>query len=214
MAMDELAKANHSIMKLGGDAVAREAIMKVLEEELAKYKEWATKSTDRVSELERVRNKQRTQIAQLNKAVDEGAKQLEASSAEINALKVQLVEAKSKGEHDVVMAVRRHRRSTAFRRESDSNYLAGLNECRVAIMQRYPELNFEFIAKATQTKPDPNFQGDEGTIAPLVPIDDAYEATIDTEASNKKEEKEAGEEVDQPVSGEVPTGDAEGEAPV
>ena len=60
MAMDELAKANHSVMKLGGDAVARETTMKVLEEDLAKYKEWAAKSTERVSELERVGNKQRT----------------------------------------------------------------------------------------------------------------------------------------------------------
>ena len=44
MAMDELAKANHSVMKLGGDAVAREARMKLLEEDVAKYKERATKS--------------------------------------------------------------------------------------------------------------------------------------------------------------------------
>ena len=60
MAMDELAKANHSVMKLGGDAVACETIMKVLEEDLAKYKEWAAKSTEHVSELERVANNQRT----------------------------------------------------------------------------------------------------------------------------------------------------------
>ena len=81
-------------------------------------------------------------------------------------------------------------------------------------MQRYPELNFEFIAEATQTKPDPDFQGDEGAIAPLVPVDDAYEATIDTEASNKKWVEEAGEEVDQPVLGEAADGEAVGEAPI
>ena len=81
-------------------------------------------------------------------------------------------------------------------------------------MQRYPKLNFEFIAEATQTKPDPNFQGDEGVIAPLVPIDDAYEATIDTEASNKKGEEEAGEEVDQPISGEGVAGSGDGENPI
>ena len=34
MAMDELAKANHSVMKLGGDAIAHEATMKQLEEGL------------------------------------------------------------------------------------------------------------------------------------------------------------------------------------
>ena len=76
-------------------------------------------------------------------------------------------------------------------------------------MQRYPELDFGFIAEATQTKPDPDFQGNEGAIAPLVPVDDAYEATIDTEASNKKREEEAGEEVGQPTGGEADTGDAE-----
>ena len=134
MAMDELAKANHSVMKLGGDVVTREATMKLLEEDVAKYKEWAAKSTDRVSELERMGNKQRTQIAKLNKAVDDGAKELEASHTEIDLLKAQLAEAKSKGEQDMAMAIRRHRRSTAFQRESNSNYLAGLNECRVAIM--------------------------------------------------------------------------------
>ena len=63
MAMDELAKANHSIMKMGGDAVAREARMKLLEEDVAKFKEWAAKSNDRVSELKKTGNKQRTQIA-------------------------------------------------------------------------------------------------------------------------------------------------------
>ena len=38
---------------------------------------------------------------------------------------------------------------------------------------------------------------------PLVPIDDGYEATIDTKASNKKREEEEGEEVDQPVGDEA-----------
>ena len=99
----------------------------------------------------------RTQIAKLKKDVDDRAKELETSRAEIDSLKGQLAEAKSKGEQDVAMAIRRHRRSIAFRRESDSNYLAGLNECRVAIMQRYLELDFGFIAEATQTKPDPDF---------------------------------------------------------
>ena len=63
-------------------------------------------------------------------------------------------------------------------------------------MQRHPEIDFGFIAEATQTRPDPDFQGGESVIAPLVPIDNAYEATIDTEASNKKREEEAGEKVD------------------
>ena len=134
MAMDELAKANHSVMKMGGDAVAREATMKVLEEDVAKFKEWAAKSAERVSELEKTGSKQRTQIAKLNKAMDEKTKELEASHEEIDALKAQLAEAKARGEEAVAMAIRRHRRSTAFRQESDSNYLAGLNECRVAIM--------------------------------------------------------------------------------
>ena len=199
MAMDELAKANHSVMKLGGDAVAREARMKLLEEDVAKYKERATKSAERVGALESSKNKQAARIAQLNKEAEERAKELEASHEEISALKAQLAEVTARNEEAVAMAIRRHRRSIAFRRESDSNYLAGLNECRVAIMQRYPELSFEFIAEATHTRPDPDFQGDEGAIAPLVPVDDTYEATIDTEASNKKREgEEAGEEVNQP----------------
>ena len=160
--------------------------------------------------MERAGSKQRTQIAKLNKEADEWLKELETSRAEIDSLKAQLAEAKAKGEKDVEMAIRRHRRSTAFRRESDSNYLAGLNECRVAIIQRYPELDFGFIAEATQRKPDLVFQGDEGAIAPLVPIDDAYEATIDTEASNKKREEEEGEEVNQPTGGEA-AGETEGD---
>ena len=57
MAMDELAKANHSVMKLGGDAITHEATMKQLEEDVAKWKDWASKSSDRVSHLERVGNK-------------------------------------------------------------------------------------------------------------------------------------------------------------
>ena len=66
--------------------------------------------------------------------MDDRAKELEASREEIDALKAQLAEAKTKGEEVVDMAIRRHWRSTAFRRELDSNYLAGLNECRVTIM--------------------------------------------------------------------------------
>ena len=34
--------------------------MKVLEEDVVKFKEWAAKSAERVSELEKTRNKQRT----------------------------------------------------------------------------------------------------------------------------------------------------------
>ena len=87
MAMDELAKANHSVMKMGGDAVAREARMKLLEEDVAKYKEWATKSAERVSALEKAGNKQKSQIAGLNKENDDRAKELEASRAKIDSLK-------------------------------------------------------------------------------------------------------------------------------
>ena len=55
--MDELAKVNHSVMKMRGDAVAREATVKQLEEDLAKWKEWANKATNRVSDLEKEGNK-------------------------------------------------------------------------------------------------------------------------------------------------------------
>ena len=88
----------------------------------------------------------------------------------------------------------------------------------MAIIQRYLEIDFGFIAKATQARPDPDFQGGEGAIAPLVPIDNAYEATIDTEASNTRRKEEAGKEVDQPVgaekAGDEIVDDAEGEAQV
>ena len=50
MAMVELAKANHSVIKMGGDAVAREATMKQLEDDLSKWKEWATKASNWVSD--------------------------------------------------------------------------------------------------------------------------------------------------------------------
>ena len=87
MVMDELAKANHSVMKLGGDAIAREATIKQLEEDLAKWKEWANKASERVSDLEKAGNKQKTHIAKLNKEIDGRAKELEASLTKIDSLK-------------------------------------------------------------------------------------------------------------------------------
>ena len=87
-----------------------------------------------MSELEKEGNKQRVEITKLNKKVGDQLKELEASRAEADSLKSQLAEVKAKGEQDAAMAIRRHKRSTAFRRESDSNYLARLSECRVAIM--------------------------------------------------------------------------------
>ena len=65
IAMGELAKANNSIMKMGGDAIAREATMKKLEEDLVHWKDWATKASERVNDLEKVGSKQRKEIADL-----------------------------------------------------------------------------------------------------------------------------------------------------
>ena len=53
VAMEELTKANHSVMKLGGEAVAREATMVELEHQLAHWKEWTNKSVERVNNLDR-----------------------------------------------------------------------------------------------------------------------------------------------------------------
>ena len=89
MAMDELAKANHSVMKMGGDAVACEATLKQLEEDLVKWKDWANKATNRVSELEKEGNKQRVEIAKLKKETSDSdqAKELEVFRAEVDSLK-------------------------------------------------------------------------------------------------------------------------------
>ena len=81
---------------------------------MAKWKEWANKASDLVSDLEKTGSKQKTQIAKLNKEVDDQAKELEVSRAEIDSLNAQLAEARAKGKQDVAMAIRRHRRSTAF----------------------------------------------------------------------------------------------------
>ena len=62
---------------------------------------------------------------------------------------MQLAEAKEKEEKDVAMAIRHYKRTFTFRRESDSNYLTRLNECRAAIMRAHPEINFDFIVEAT-----------------------------------------------------------------
>ena len=85
------------------------------------------------------------------------------------------------------MAVRRYHRTKAFCREADSNYLAGLNKCRATIMKANPEIDFGFITSATNTQPDPHFHaGVEGDVALLVPRDDVYEASIDTEEFERR----------------------------
>ena len=113
-AMDELAKANHRVMKLGGNAITREARMKLLEEDVAKYKDWAAKSAERVSALEKVGNKQASRIASLSKEIDNKAKELEESWVELATLKAQLAKVEARNEETVAMAIRRHRRSTTF----------------------------------------------------------------------------------------------------
>ena len=75
MAMGELAKANNSVMKLGGNAIAREVTMKKLEDDLAYWKNWATKAFERVSELEKAGSKQRKEIVDLKKEAGEWGKE-------------------------------------------------------------------------------------------------------------------------------------------
>ena len=114
-------------------------------------------------------------------------------------------EVEEKAKRDVDMTIRRYRRTKAFCREADANYLAGRNECRATIMKANPEIDFCFITSATKTQPDPNFQAEgEDAIAPLVPFDDEYEVSIDTEESEKRRcmEKED-DEVEQPVGTEA-----------
>ena len=103
------------------------------------------------------------------------------------------------------MAVRHYRKTKAFHKKADANYLASLNECRAIIIKAHPEVDFRFIASTTKTQPDPNFQvKDEGSIAPLVPLDDEYEASIDIEESEKRHRvEEEGKEVEQSVAGEA-----------
>ena len=63
--MEELVKADNNIMKMGGNSIAREATMKELEGELSRWKEWATKASEWVSDLEKVGNKQKKEITKL-----------------------------------------------------------------------------------------------------------------------------------------------------
>ena len=85
--MEELTKANHSVMKLGGEAVAREATMVELEHQLAHWKEWTNKSVERVNNLDRENIKQRIEIAKLKQEVRELDKELEASRMKVDSLK-------------------------------------------------------------------------------------------------------------------------------
>ena len=139
---------------------------------------------------------------------------LDIAKGEVSSSTKRAEEAEEKARRDVDMAVRRYKRTKAFRREADVNYLVGLNECRATIMKAHPEVDFTFIASAIKTAPYPNFQVEgEGEIAPLVPLDDEYKVTIDTEESEKKRHcKEKGEEVEQPVPGEASQAGEGGEA--
>ena len=112
------------------------------------------------------------------------------------------------------MTVYRYRKTKAFHQEADANYLAVLNECRAIIMRAHPGIDFSFIASATKTQPDPNFQAEgEDEIAPLVPLNDEYEASINTKKSEKRRHtEEEDEEVEQPASVEVGKADHGGEA--
>ena len=112
---------------------------------------------------------------------------LEITKGEVSDAKKRVDEAKEKTRCDIEMPVHRYRRTKSFRREANSNYLAGLNECRATIMKAHPEIDFSFITSATNTQPDPNFLAEvEVDIAPLVPLDDVCEASIDTEESKRR----------------------------
>ena len=82
---------------------------------------------------------------------------LEVAKGEASSTMKRAEEAEEKAKRDMEMAVRRYRRTKAFCREADSNYLAGLNECRATIMKVHPEIDFSFITSATKTQSNPNF---------------------------------------------------------
>ena len=129
---------------------------------------------------------------------------MEIAKGEVASSAKRVDKAEEKAKCDVEMAVRQYMKTKAFQREADANYLAGLKECRAMIMKAHPKLDFSFIASATKTQPDPNFQAEgEGEVAPLVPLDDEYEASIDTKESKKRHRIEEGEEVEQSAVAEV-----------
>ena len=82
---------------------------------------------------------------------------LEIAKGEVSDAKKRVDEVEARVRHDIEMAVYRYRRTKSFHREAYSNYLAGLNECRETIMKAHPEIDFSFIASATNTQLDPNF---------------------------------------------------------
>ena len=52
LAIQELAKANNSIAKLGSDAIAREATMAQMQRDLEKFKEAAQKAQEKIVDLQ------------------------------------------------------------------------------------------------------------------------------------------------------------------
>ena len=76
---------------------------------------------------------------------------MEVPKGEASSATKRVEEVKEKAKRDMEMAVRRFRRMKAFHLEADSNYLAGLNECRTTIMKTHLEIDFSFIAFATNT---------------------------------------------------------------
>ena len=52
LAMQELSKANNSIAKLGSDAIAREATMAEMWQQLEKFKETSQKAQEKVIDLQ------------------------------------------------------------------------------------------------------------------------------------------------------------------
>ena len=135
---------------------------------------------------------------------------LEIAKGEASNAMKRAEEAEEKAKQDVKMAIRRYRRTKAFRREADANYLARLNECRAKIMKANLGVDFSFITSVTKTQLNPNFQAvGEDVISPLIPLDDEYEATIDIEESKKRcRVEEEGEEVEQLMgeTSEIPLG--------
>ena len=112
---------------------------------------------------------------------------LEITKGEASDAKKRADETEEKVRRDMQIAIHRYRQTKSFRCEADSNYLEGLNECRATIMKAHPEIDFSFIASATNTQPYPNFQAEaEADITPLVSLDDVYEASIDIEESEKR----------------------------
>ena len=96
-AMEELAKANNSIAKLGGDAIAREATMAKMQKRLEKFRESSQKAQEKIIELQ---NKDLTNIRKIASLKREALKltsdlEIEKGQASSSGVKLKEIEGKA-----------------------------------------------------------------------------------------------------------------------